>query len=129
VLDTSTATTLALLGSHSHWWCVFSSSARLLAAVVLQDRQPSLPISQPSGRITKVNVARAKLSLSAGSVWATDASVHDRRGQEFEVPDLQLAALLDENDLEIEIRIEIVALLQLFYADSLCRCYLFKFLR
>jgi hypothetical protein len=42
----------------------------------------------------------------------------------IEVADLQLAAFLDENDLEIEIRIKIVALLQLFYADSLCRCYL-----
>ena len=38
-------------------------------------------------------------------------SVHHRRRQEFEVADLQLAAFFDENDLEIEIRIKILALL------------------
>ena len=56
-------------------------------------------------------------------------SIHHGRRQEFEVADLQLAGIIDENDLEIEIGIKILALLQLFYAESLCRCYLFKFLR
>jgi hypothetical protein len=40
-----------------------------------------------------------------------------------------LAALLDEYGLEVEIRIKILALLQLFYGDPLCRCYPLKFLR
>jgi hypothetical protein len=55
--------------------------------------------------------------------------VPDGRRQKFEVADLQLAAFLDENDFKIEKWIKILALLQLFYADSLCRCYLLNILR
>ena len=78
------------------------------------------------------NLAGLSRSNSGRRPWASRkarASVHNRRRQEFEVGDLELAAFIDENDLEIEIRIEILALLQVFDADSLCRRYSFKFLR
>ena len=50
---------------------------------------------------------------------AGKALVQHRRRQEFEIPDPKLAAFVDEDDLEIEIRSKIVALLQVFHTDPL----------
>src|SRR5262245_50882593 len=60
---------------------------------------------------------------------ATTPSVHDRWRQEFEIADRKLAVFFDENDLEIEVWIKVLALFQFFYGDSLCRGHLLKFLR
>src|SRR5215471_11113339 len=59
----------------------------------------------------------------------SDASVPYGRRQEFEVTDAKLAAFFDENQFDIEIRIKVLALLQLFYADPLSLRYILKFLR
>src|SRR4029453_12582646 len=56
-------------------------------------------------------------------------SIHYRRRQEFEVADLELPSFVDENDLQIEIRIKIVALLQLLDADAVLLGHRLKFLR
>src|SRR6267142_3176912 len=116
---------------------VFASSAsrKLLStnlhrsAFMLRDQQPSLPISQrPVESRRQTSLAR-NFRFPLGRVWATDASVQHRRRQEFEIPDLKLAAFLKKNGLEIEIRIKILALLQVFHADPLSLRHILKFLR
>src|SRR6516225_9202894 len=58
-----------------------------------------------------------------------DASVPYGGRQEFEIPDLQLAAFFDENDFDIEIGIQATVLLQFFYTDPLSLRRILKFLR
>ena len=90
--------------------------------------------NSPVGRsLTGLSLGRTQMDFGPdaralmGAV--TTPSVPNRRRQEFEVSDLELAPFFNKNNLEIEIRIKIAALLQLVYTDALSLRNVLKFLR
>src|SRR5262249_36410213 len=62
-------------------------------------------------------------------VLVTTASVHHGGRQEFKVANPEVPVLFNENDLEIEVGIKILALFHLLHADALSLGHPFKFLR
>lgn len=56
-------------------------------------------------------------------------SIPDGGRQKFEIPDLQLPAFFDQNDLDVKIGIQATVLLQVFHTDSLSLRHVLKFLR
>jgi len=73
-----------------------------------------IEVSKRSRQFVEIEMSRLSNSIAAISATfgvGNDASIHHRRRQKFEVANLQSPAFIDENDLEIEIGIEILALL------------------